>query len=81
MKTVSLFPGLPRPLLFGHRGCSYAAPENTMQAIELCVMHRIPAVEIDIHLTLDGKLVLTHDFNIKRVSGIDAVIEKTTWDT
>jgi len=52
-----------------HRGESYLAPENTMAAIELAWEYNDDAVEIDVHLTRDGRLVLSHDADMSRTCG------------
>lgn len=79
MHNRSIFPGAPRPLLFGHRGCSIAAPENTMESFRSCVDKGVQAIELDIHLCSTGELVVTHDFNVRRVSGYDGVVEQMSF--
>jgi glycerophosphoryl diester phosphodiesterase len=72
-------PGRDRPLVFAHRGVSSEAPENTMAAFALAKEKGIPGVELDIHLTADGKLVVIHDHSTKRVApGTDLDIEAST---
>jgi glycerophosphoryl diester phosphodiesterase len=61
-------------MLFGHRGYSALAPENTLAAFALLVQHGIPGVELDVHLSRDGKVVVIHDENVKRVTGVDALV-------
>lgn len=63
------------PLVFGHRGYSAIAPENTMAAFELCRDHQVPAIELDVHLTRDEGLIITHDSDINRVSGRQGIVE------
>lgn len=72
-------PGRDRPLVFAHRGVSSEAPENTMAAFRLAKEKGIPGVELDIHLTADGKLVVIHDHSTKRVApGTDLNLEAST---
>src|SRR5690349_12960399 len=52
-----------------HRGESCLAPENTMAAIDLAWKLGADAVEIDVHLTRDGHLILSHDFDTQRTCG------------
>jgi glycerophosphoryl diester phosphodiesterase len=47
--------------IFAHRGASGYAPENTMSAFEKAVEMGVHGIEMDIHLTKDGKLTVTHD--------------------
>lgn len=50
-----------RPLVYGHRGASAQAPENTIEAYELAGAMGADGVEIDVRLSADGHLVLNHD--------------------
>lgn len=52
-----------------HRGASYDAPENTLSAVNLAWKHGVDAVEFDIHLTGDNRLIAFHDFDTLRVTG------------
>jgi glycerophosphoryl diester phosphodiesterase len=76
---LSLFPGISRPLLFAHRGLSSIAPENTMAAFKLARDMGIPGIELDVHLTNDGKLAVIHDPNTGRVSGTALEVERSAW--
>lgn len=51
-----------------HRGASAYAPENTMSAFKLALEMKADAIELDIHLTRDGHVVVTHDFAVDRTS-------------
>jgi glycerophosphoryl diester phosphodiesterase len=62
----------------GHRGASYDAPENTMSSFRLAWSQGVKAIELDIHLTKDGALVVSHDADTKRTTGVDRVIEEST---
>lgn len=50
-------------ILIAHRGESYDAPENTLAAINLAWERNADAVEVDVHLSKDGKIVVIHDDN------------------
>jgi glycerophosphoryl diester phosphodiesterase len=52
-----------------HRGESHLAPENTLPAIELAWQLGADAVEIDVRLTRDRRLVLSHDPDTERTTG------------
>lgn len=60
-----------------HRGESKDAPENTLPAFALSRIRKSDAMECDIHLTKDKKLVTCHDANTLRVSGKSCIIEET----
>lgn len=68
---------LSPPLLIAHRGESVDAPENTLAAINLAWQRGAAAVEIDVQLTADHKIVVIHDTDTLRVAGIKKVIKKS----
>jgi glycerophosphoryl diester phosphodiesterase len=76
-KHLSPYPFEKRPLLFAHRGVSSIAPENTLTAFKMALDMGIPGIELDIHLCFTGELMVTHDHNLKRVAGLDALVEDT----
>lgn len=79
MARLQVLPERERPLIFAHRGMSHDAPENTMAAFRLAKEKGAPGVELDIHLTADGKLIVIHDHNSKRVApGTDMDVEAST---
>lgn len=63
--TVSL----PAVEIVAHRGASYDAPENTMAATRLAWQQQADAVETDIYLGKDGKIIVFHDKTAKRTGG------------
>ncbi len=50
-----------RPLLLGHRGARYYAPENTLAAFDLALQHGCDGFEFDVRLSADGQPVICHD--------------------
>jgi glycerophosphoryl diester phosphodiesterase len=48
-------------LVIAHRGASWDLPENTMAAFERAVEVGADYVELDVHATADGSLVVCHD--------------------
>lgn len=56
--------------IIAHRGASYDAPENTLASVKLGYEQGADGVEIDIHLTKDEQVVVIHDKDIVRVSGM-----------
>src|SRR3989338_8795093 len=58
-----------RPLNIAHRGASGHAPENTMAAFRLAVEQGADWIELDIHQTADGHLVVLHDLTLERTAG------------
>ena len=49
------------PLVYGHRGASAVAPENTLEAFRLARVLGADGVELDVRRSADGHLVLHHD--------------------
>jgi glycerophosphoryl diester phosphodiesterase len=64
--------------IIGHRGASYDAPENTLASINLAWKQGADAAEFDVYLSKDGKIVVLHDRDTKRVAGVDKrVVDQT----
>ena len=66
--------------IFAHRGATAYAPENTLPAFELAADMKAFGVELDVHLTKDGVLVVTHDDEISRVSDGKGFVRDLTFD-
>lgn len=66
--------------LIAHRGLSAIEQENTIASFLLASYKTYFGIETDIHVTKDNKFILCHDDNIKRVTGIDKIIEESTFD-
>lgn len=64
--------------IVAHRGASFDAPENTVASAKLAWQDKADAVELDIWLTRDGQLAVSHDGNTKRTAGRDAAIAAQT---
>lgn len=57
---------MPDIRIIAHRGASAYAPENTLPAFEIAQELGVRDVELDVHLTQDGQLVLFHDSNLDK---------------
>jgi glycerophosphoryl diester phosphodiesterase len=55
--------------VIAHRGASGQRPENTLPAYELAVAQRADMIEIDLHRTRDGAIVITHDEELAGIGG------------
>lgn len=64
----------------GHRGASALAPENTLHAIELAIAARLDLVEVDVHLSRDGALMVIHDVDLRRMAGRPDAVAALTAD-
>ena len=58
----------PRPRLFGHRGASGEAPENTLEAFRRAIDDGAGYLELDVHATRDGRIVAIHDATVDRTT-------------
>ena len=57
-----------RPWIIGHRGVPGQAPENTLSGFELAISQGADLIEIDLHLSADGQLVVIHDDTVDRTT-------------
>ncbi len=64
--------------IIGHRGASFDAPENTLASVHLAWAQGADAVEIDVHLSLDGRLVAIHDANTRRTTRVNRKVARQT---
>lgn len=55
-------------LVIGHRGAMGYAPENTMASFELGLEQGADLIELDVHLSADGELVVMHDSQVSRTT-------------
>ncbi|WP_198000247.1 glycerophosphodiester phosphodiesterase [Gimesia alba] len=76
---MSATSSLPAVEIIGHRGASYDAPENTLASVNLAWKRNADAVEIDIYLSKDGKIVAYHDKTTKRIGGRDQAVKDQTF--
>ncbi len=54
--------------IYAHRGASQYAPENTLPAFALAAQQGADGIELDVHLTKDGQLVVIHDETLDRTT-------------
>jgi len=64
----------PRPLVFAHRGGSALAPENTMAAFANGLTLGADGLELDVHLSNDGVVVVHHDATLDRTTSLTGPI-------
>lgn len=57
-----------RPLIIAHRGAAGEAPENTLASFSLALDQGCDAIELDVHLSADGQLIVCHDDDIDRTT-------------
>jgi len=65
---MHLYDSMKKPVVFGHRGASRYAPENTIAAFDLAIKQGAKAFELDTMLTSDGIPVVIHDHTLDRTT-------------
>ena len=61
----------------GYHDLNKAVWENTLPAFGRAI-ERGYAIECDVHLTLDGEVVVFHDNDLKRLAGVDGFVWQRT---
>lgn len=56
------------PAIFAHRGARLVAPENTLPAFAAALDMGADGIELDIHVTTDGRLAVIHDFTLEHTT-------------
>ena len=64
----------PRPLVFAHRGGSALAPENTIDAFDNGLAFGADGLELDVHLSRDGVIVVHHDRTLDRTTTLSGPV-------
>ena len=67
-------------LRIGHRGSKGYIAENTLESINHAILLGVDGIEIDIFKCLSGELVLSHENDLKRLTGKSGQLEKLTLD-
>ena len=65
------------PLVIAHRGASGELPENTLPAYQLALEQGSDMIEIDLHTTRDGAIVISHDESLESLGGCGEVADAT----
>jgi glycerophosphoryl diester phosphodiesterase len=63
-------------LKIGHRGAAGYEPENTLISFEKALDLNADEIELDVHLSLDGQLVVIHDETIDRTTNGKGFVNK-----
>lgn len=67
--------------MIAHRGLSGLERENTCPAFVAAGVKSYYGIETDVHVTLDGRYIIIHDDNLKRVGGgLEMVVEQSLFD-
>jgi len=68
------------PMIMAHRGFSAAAPENTLPAFQKCIDEDFSAAELDVQMLADGTIIVLHDDNLGRTTGLNKNVWEVTYD-
>jgi glycerophosphoryl diester phosphodiesterase len=66
-----------RPVIVAHRGGAAVAPENTLAAARQAIADGFDWIEIDVHESRDGQVMVIHDKDLKRVGKTERVVWAT----
>ena len=66
------------PTNFAHRGASLTAPENTLEAFRLAARSGAGGLELDVHTTSDGRIVVIHDNSVDRTTEGTGLVRRMT---
>ena len=69
-----------RVIAFAHQGGAWEAPSSTLFAIRRALAAGATAIELDVHATLDGELVVSHDETVDRTTDGRGAIADLTLD-
>ncbi len=67
-----------KPRLFAHRGASGEHPENTLVAFERGLSQGAELLELDVHATSDGTIVVIHDEDLSRTTSGTGLVRETS---
>ncbi len=65
--------------IMGHRGAPAYEPENTLRSIRRALNMGVAAVEVDVQLTRDGRLVVIHDDTVDRTTNGHGAVKDLTF--
>lgn len=68
------------PYLVAHRGLMERYPENTLVSLESALLSGADYIEFDVQCTADGQLVVIHDIELLRTTGIKGNLFEMTYD-
>jgi len=66
-------------LVLGHMGYSSKYPPNTILAFKKAIEYGADGVELDVWLTKDSQVIVSHDGNLRKTAGVDISVKKSTY--
>lgn len=77
---LPFFQDAPEMMVIAHQGGNGLWPSNTLFAFERATEMGVDVLEMDIHLTADGVIVLSHDDTVDRLTDGSGLIKAMTYD-
>lgn len=71
---------MAQPFIIAHRGASGTSPENTLAAFKKAIDSGADFIELDVHLSKDGKLIVMHDETVNRTTNGKGLIRELSLD-
>src|SRR5262252_4414077 len=69
-----------KPAVFAHRGGAALAPENTLAAFDRGLALGADGLELDVHLSRDGEVVVVHDGTLDRTTDLTGPVSARSAD-
>lgn len=70
---------LPSPLILGHRGSPFRAPENSLRSFALALEEGADGVELDVQSSAEGIPVVIHDATLERTGHGEGFVAALAW--
>ena len=67
-----------KTLIQAHRGSTTRHPENTLEAFSAAIKQGADGIELDVHLSKDGEIIVAHDARLERISNGEGYINDYT---
>ena len=69
-----------RVIAYAHQGGAWEGPSSTLHTIAAALAAGATGIELDVHATRDGRLVVCHDATVDRTTAASGTIASFTWD-
>lgn len=77
--NVNILPSNSPIKVIAHRANYFDEPENSILGIRDCINYKVDYAEIDVQESKDGIVVLMHDKNLKRLTGLNKSVNEVTY--
>jgi len=70
---------MEKTLKIGHRGAKGYEPENTLVSFQKALEMKVDGIELDVHLSSDGELIVIHDESIDRTTNGKGLVQNLSF--